>query len=850
VNGDVLMLYCPKCGSANRRGSRFCNECGEKLPLHTGLRCPMCGAMNPVQNAYCDQCNARIVPMTAPDEEKEPERERPPIRGLSLPTISLDEQPSTTPPQEPEAKEAAGNWLSRLRDSAAEDETETPATEEKKEGTEDWLGELRESAETVEEGEDWLTQLRGSTEAVKDIPAPEPKVTAEPVEPAEIPDWLRGLGPVGVEEQQSSAEQEPTSPESTVQGATAQEPTLETLAPAEVPDWLQDLAPEEAAPPQPAAGEPAAQGAVQEPETPAPAEVPDWLQDLAPEEAAPPQPATGEPEAQGVAAQGAIQEPETPAPAEVPDWLQDLAPEEAAAPQPASAEPAAQEPETPTLTEAPDWLQDIAPEEAVPQAASVEPAAQGAAAQESETPAPAEVPDWLQNLAPEEAAPLQPAVGEPAAQGAAAQEMEMPIPAEVPDWLQKAAPSSMPPPTPPFIGEPPAAEAEEPEWLDDLKQPPTSPTLAVEPDTAAAEAAGLARAEIPAWLEAMRPTAEVAEETAKEEPEETEGILKGLRGVLAPLPMIDVASAGESAPPAEIGQATLARAQLLQSLLTRPTETAQPKARRRTAGMSEAVPRLLITTLLLVVVGGLLIISQDPVLDGQLPRLTQSDTSSIESAYNLIASVGEKESVLVAIEYGPSNADEMNAVARALLSHLAERKATISIVTTQPEGLAVAEVLRSEINAQEEVVSEQQPALEYAKESPGYRPGNVTGVSHILASTNTRPAIIVVLTAQPESLRWWIEQTRVHYGTAPPIVAGVSAVLEIVSSPYLDASADQLQGIVSGLGGAIAYEAQRGAAGQTTRQLDALAAGHLVVVVSMLAGAAFYIIGGSRGRER
>jgi hypothetical protein len=400
------------------------------------------------------------------------------------------------------------------------------------------------------------------------------------------------------------------------------------------------------------------------------------------------------------------------------------------------------------------------------------------------------------------------------------------------------------------------AEAATPEWPPEIKQATPSiaegvtPPFAVEPDTSAAEAAGLARAEIPAWLEAMRPTAEVAKKTVEEEPPETEGLLEGLRGLLTPLPMIDVTRTGESASPAEINQAVLARAQLLQSLLTRPTEARQTKAHKRAASMSELLPRVLIAVVLLVTIGGTLLISQDPALDSQIPSLAQPDTSSIASMYVLIEGIAEEETVLVAFEYGPTNADELNSVAKAIMEHLIEQKANVSIATTQPEGLAVAEMLRSDINSQEQDASGQQLKFEYAKESPGYRPGDATGVAQILASTSTRPALIIVLAAQPGSLRWWIEQTQAHYGdAAPPIAAGVSAALEIAASPYLDANAGQLEGIVSGLGGATAYETQRGTVGQTTRQLDALIVGHLVIVVSMLAGAVFYAVSGPRRRE-
>jgi hypothetical protein len=252
--------------------------------------------------------------------------------------------------------------------------------------------------------------------------------------------------------------------------------------------------------------------------------------------------------------------------------------------------------------------------------------------------------------------------------------------------------------------------------------------------------------------------------------------------------------------------------------------------------MSELIPRLLIAIALFVVVGGLLLVSQDPALDSQIPPLAQPDTSSIESMYTLIEGISEGQSVLVAFEYGPANADELNTVARAILEHLVARQAKISVASTQPEGLAVARTLRSSIDS-----------LKYDEEA--YRPGNATGVSQILASTSTRPDLIIVLAAYPESMRWWIEQTRAHYGDAsPPIAAGVSAALEIAASPYLDVNAHQLQGIVSGLGGATAYETRRGTAAQATRQLDALLAGHLLIVASMLAGAAFYAAGGPRRR--
>jgi hypothetical protein len=323
--------------------------------------------------------------------------------------------------------------------------------------------------------------------------------------------------------------------------------------------------------------------------------------------------------------------------------------------------------------------------------------------------------------------------------------------------------------------------------------------------------------------------------------------------VLTPLQMTDLVSARKGTPPAEAGEAILARAQLLQGLLSHPTEAPKVKPFKRTAGMSELAPRLLIATVLFMVVTALLIPQYTSRY--QLPALTQPDLSSIADMYALIEGINEDETVLVAFEYGPTQADELNMVAQPILEHLAKQKATILIASTQAEGLAVAEALRNNINSQEQVVSGAQATIEYSDQSPGYRPGNATGAAQLLTDVDTDPALIIVLAAQPEALRWWIEQTRVHYtGSPPPTAIGVSAALEIAASPYLDANANQLKGVVSGLAGATAYEAKIRAQGsaeeEPAHQLDALMAGHMVIIVSMLAGAAVYAAAGTRGREK
>jgi hypothetical protein len=205
-------------------------------------------------------------------------------------------------------------------------------------------------------------------------------------------------------------------------------------------------------------------------------------------------------------------------------------------------------------------------------------------------------------------------------------------------------------------------------------------------------------------------------------------------------------------------------------------------------------------------------------------------------------SVSAEDTVLVAFEYGPAEADELNLVAEPVLRHLLDRGAHISVASTRPEGGAVAHGLLDGIIKS----GDQYTEMEY---SPlGYRTGDAAGVSQLLADAS--PTLVVVLTAHPGPLRWWIEQAYAQGAGAIPIVAGVSAALEPAASPYLDVSAGQLAGAVRGLSGAAVYEGMRGAPGAATRRLNALAVGHIAIVILMIAGAAFHAPDSLRRRKK
>src|SRR5215510_5405654 len=50
-------MHCPNCGSENRVGAKFCNECATPLPV----RCSSCGAENRAGAKFCDECAAPLI---------------------------------------------------------------------------------------------------------------------------------------------------------------------------------------------------------------------------------------------------------------------------------------------------------------------------------------------------------------------------------------------------------------------------------------------------------------------------------------------------------------------------------------------------------------------------------------------------------------------------------------------------------------------------------------------------------------------------------------------------------------------------------------------------------------------
>jgi hypothetical protein len=637
---------------------------------------------------------------------------------------------------------------------------------------------------------------------LRDVEPAEVEASAEPAFEAgevdlasgEVPDWLSEMTPVEDEEVEAAA----------LVGAEAE------LIPGEMPDWLRDV--------QPAEGEEAEEGAPEGVETQlAPGDMPDWLRDM--------QPAKGEEVEEGAPA-GTEAEL---APGEMPDWL--TAESSAVEGQPEAPATGVEEPEQPeappelaqiepSQVEVYDWAQGMLHSEAAEGEGGRAEVAweQELGAEPEEFAGPAELPDWLLEIAPQ------------AESGPSAQPVSL-EPGDVPAWLLEMAPSDE------SLGRPLDVTTAEQAAEEALGLPP-----AVRVEGRGPELAELAPAEIPEWLDAMRPQGDegIAGEVG---PLEVAGVLSGLSGVLPLAASATITPEFAPLPTMETSEASLARAQLLQGLVTQRPEAAQPRAREADHRVAQRVLRALVVLVMGVVVTGVLLV---PYFVRPLPSLVQLPTSlpAADRAHDAIGALAPGDTVLVAVEYQPGQSDELHTVAAPVLRDVLAQDAMIQFVSTRPEGQALGVALLENLLA--DTQADEDDALPYDAPAEGYQPGDAAGVARILQA-QPPPGLIVVLVAQPAPMRWWVEQATARYSGSVPLVMVTSAALEPVASPYLDVSAAQIQGAISGLPDAAYYESLTTAgSGRGSWTLHALAAAQLAAVGLMLLGAVISVFGGRR----
>jgi hypothetical protein len=353
--------------------------------------------------------------------------------------------------------------------------------------------------------------------------------------------------------------------------------------------------------------------------------------------------------------------------------------------------------------------------------------------------------------------------------------------------------------------------------------------------------AALTSAEIPDWLEAIQPQdLSGAGFDQANVPVEADGPLAGLTGVIPVTATIAISKVRRTETRYQMTKEQKQQVALLQRLTQgEQTETVSEKSER--GGVSSVQFRLIVgTILLLVILAGLFLPSIEGIVPGSANVYVPEGAGD---AFDVTDGLGGRPA-LVAFEYTPAMAGELDFVAGVYLQHLSEQNSPVLTVSQVAAGVPMAErmVQQAEIS--------QHLAL-------GFLPGEATGVRYLgtcieesikcdLVTSQelgndvnemlAQVGLIIVLAADRESLISWIEQ--VGSQSDVPIVAGVTQAMGPIAAPFL--ASGQLAGNLDGLPGAAAYEGRlassRGAAS------DLLASTILAqwMIILTLAGASIY----------
>ncbi len=582
------------------------------------------------------------------------------------------------------------------------------------------------------------------------------------------------------------------------------------------------------------------------------------------------------------------------------DWLKKL---RTSQPATASMEAAREEPEstqigTGATEESAEWLKKLEDWKKTSEAKS--------AAEPQPPLAPAVKPfpksdlkDLGQALQPEKPAAPEPQKSAPPVQSSAKPGSS---PGErIPEWLQELE-SSFPPPEPEkkkesakpekkkgtgrlfkpktgpleesksgSSGQIPAPSGEMPEWLSNMTAPPPQEPGAkpvfdqAEPiekpaspfsapiENIPSEGAGegeLAPAQLPGWLQALRPVESVVPENLPfigKTSEQGTGPLEGIS---------DVLPGGETSPPAskppvysaslKIDDRQKLHAQLLDSVLKESSR--QPILKTPEKRKIQKIASIIISMFFLVALLFPLVINSSGSLT-PAPVLFSPETVAL---FDGVKALPEGSLVLVILDYQPGFSAELQPSSLAVIEHLMTRNIKLAFVSSTPTG----PVLVNEL-----VQTAQQVVYTYSISSNiinlGYLPGGATGLQQLalqlrytLGKTwqNTDPwngtplqavnsltdfSGILLVTESPETARLWIEQVLPSLAGKPAWLI-TSAQSISVLLPYYNSA--QLQGILGGLSGGMMYERLLGQPGPSTRLWDSYQVGIIGAFLTILVG--------------
>lgn len=430
-----------------------------------------------------------------------------------------------------------------------------------------------------------------------------------------------------------------------------------------------------------------------------------------------------------------------------------------------------------------------------------------------------------------------------------ASEVPEAAPAEsMPPWLQKLR-GAPPEDVVPEDEAVPLAPAELPDWLEVPPEFEDEMFRAGRP-VEAGEEEEMPLAEIPPWLEALRPeeAGGVAHPGEVEEPPEEAGLLKGISGTLSAEPILAIPPRATALPEVALSALAYEQAEVFDGVVREPARASPEMARPK------RLDKLVASTVRSIIY----LIVATAVIAPMLLRSTWSGanmpaTSSTIDMYNTIESLPADSAVLVSYDYDTALAGEMTPQVTAVVSHLIGRHIRLLNVSLTPEGGRLSQQVLDEL-AEGYAYEEGKDYLNL-----GYVVGVESGPRSIVEGLGdprwtdfvgdlADVSLIVEFAGAPEYLRLWLEQVQGPYQV--PMVAGVSASVDPFARPYYGNHAQrQLLGMVTGLVGAAQYERRSGRPGPALASMDSQSVVHVAIVLLILGGNVAYFAGKLRGAQ-
>lgn len=682
-----------------------------------------------------------------------------------------------------------------------------------------------------------------------------------------LPDWLSDLNP---EQPGEAARPEDAPPGDDSPDRPAEQPAPEGLFGAldddedEVPDWLATIRTAEGRDPDepPAVPAPPPVSPVEEVED----GTADWLAPIRARESGSLPPLEEQPEEDFSAKLQALKAEDNPPEdsESSSDWLAGLSQPEAE-PVAGSLEPA---------PDSPDWLQEVGSGIGLGFSGESEPQAPAWLADSEESDVePPTAPDW--------AAELSDTAAQAVAEEFPGLADEPGLAGDAPAWLSDLEPASSDSAFSSGDYQEAAAEVfkldsgELPDWLaqispeDALPAPPEESIPAAGPAVASAPE-NLAPAELPSWLQAMRPVAAIdAADLQDEDAAEAEriGPLAGLAGVLPAEPeIVQFGRPPSAAVGLQLSEAQRGFARQLAEMVAEEARPAPPT--RRVVALPQRLVQVALALVLLAAVALPLIALLE------FTRLPLNPPAEIQAVLDVVTGLPPGATVLVAVEYQPGFSGEVEAAAMSVVDHMIIRGVRLALLSTLPSGAGQIEhfmATTQSINHPDYL-----PNRDYY--NLGYLPGGLSGLLQL--ATDPRQALsihlpdgsdlwsqpafanifrvrdfaaVILLVDDPDVARMWVEQVQPALvdpltGNITPLLVVASAQAEPLLYPYTRNEPAQIQGLVAGLRGGAYYEAnirpQR-----VRRYWDAYSAGLTVIVATLVIGAGLGVTGGLGRRK-